>query len=111
MDKLPRKARWTADVVRARIRTAMLINRLQNHVAGRLEMTRTQVQAAGLLLRKTLPDMIAQTVERRPLEAMADDELLQTLQSIRSYLAAQSSGNGMEQAPEREPAKPLQTVQ
>jgi hypothetical protein len=72
----------------------MLINRLQNHVLGRLDMSKTQLQAAGILLRKTLPDMIAQTVERRPLEAMADDELLTTLQSIRSHLAAQSTGKG-----------------
>jgi hypothetical protein len=89
-----RKRDWTPDVVRQKIRTSMLINRLQNHVLGRLDMTKTQLQAAGILLRKTLPDMIAQTVERRPLEAMADDELLTTLQSIRSHLAAQSSREG-----------------
>lgn len=74
----------------------MLINRLQNHVAGKLEMSKTQIQAAGILLRKTLPDMVAQTVERRPLETMGDDELLATLKSIRGYLAAQGSGVGMD---------------
>ncbi len=85
---------WTPEVVRRKIRTSMLINRLQNHVAGKLEMSKTQIQAAGILLRKTLPDMVAQTVEQRPLEAMRDDELLATLQSIRSYLAAQGTGEG-----------------
>lgn len=94
---------WTPEVVRQKIRTSMLINRLQNHVLGRLEMTKTQLQAAGILLRKTLPDMIAQTVERRPLEAMADDELIETLKSIRSYLATQSTGNGTSEAEVREP--------
>jgi len=89
----------------------MLINRLQNHVAGRLEMSKTQIQAAGILLRKTLPDMVAQQVERRPLESMADDELLATLQSIRGYLAAQSAGAGVADPREAEPAQALPTVQ
>lgn len=98
-----RKRDWTPEVVRQKIRTSMLINRLQNHVLGRLDMTKTQLQAAGILLRKTLPDMIATEVERRPLEAMADNELLRTLADIRSYLAAQGSGAGMGDA--REPAR------
>ena len=97
-----RNRTWTPEVVRQKIRTSMLINRLQNHVLGRLEMSKTQLTAAGILLRKTLPDMIAQTVERRPLEAMADDELLETLKSIRSYLSAQGTGNGVDQETERE---------
>lgn len=106
-----RNRTWTPEIVRQKIRTSMLINRLQNHVLGRLEMSKTQLQAAGILLRKTLPDMIAQTVERRPLEAMADDELLRTLQSIRGYLASVSSGDGMADTgiPESTPALP--TVQ
>ena len=42
---------------RERIRTSMLINRLQDHVFGRCEMTPTQVKAASVVLRKTLPDL------------------------------------------------------
>jgi hypothetical protein len=91
-----RKRDWTPDVVRQKIRTSMLINRLQNHVAGKLDMSKTQIQAAGILLRKTLPDMVAQTVERRPLETMADDELLATLRAIRSHLAVDGAGTGMD---------------
>ncbi len=106
-----RKRDWTPDVVRQKIRTSMLINRLQNHVAGRLEMSKTQIQAAGILLKKTLPDMIAQTSDQRPLESMKDDELLSTLQSIRSYLAAQGdrAGDGVTGEAECPPA--LSTVQ
>lgn len=99
-----RKERWTPDVVRQRIRTGMLINRLQKHVGGRLNMTPTQISAAGILLRKTLPDMVAAQIEKRPLEAMADDELLSTLKEIRSYLASTEPGTGMEPTPERESA-------
>ena len=93
---------WTPDKVRQKIRTSMLINRLQNHVIGRLEMSKTQLQAAGILLRKTLPDMIAQTVERRPLEGMANDELIETLHAIRSYLAGEGDRAGIEPTPSRE---------
>jgi hypothetical protein len=41
---------------REKIRTSMLINRLQNHVIGRIEMTQTQLRAAEVLLKKCLPD-------------------------------------------------------
>jgi hypothetical protein len=106
-----RERNWTPDKVRQKIRTSMLINRLQGHVLGRIEMSKTQVQAAGMLLRKTLPDMIAQTVTLRPLEQMADDELLATLHAIRGYLTSQGIGAGMDDT--REPARliSLSTVQ
>ena len=42
---------------RERIRTSMLIDRLQDHVFGRCEMTLTQVKTASMVLRKTLPDL------------------------------------------------------
>ena len=100
-----RKQRWTADVVRERIRTGMLINRLQNHVAGKLDMSKTQIQAAGILLRKTLPDMVATTIEKRPLEELADSELLDTLRAIRGHLAASSAGTSAE--PRVEPPREL----
>lgn len=44
---------------REKIRTSMLVNRLQNHAAGRIEMTQTQIRAAEILLRKRLPDLSA----------------------------------------------------
>jgi hypothetical protein len=91
-----RNRTWTPEIVRQRIRTAMLINRLQNHVLGRLDMSKTQLQAAGILLRKTLPDMVSQTIEKRPLEDLADSELLATLQSIRSHLTGQATGTRVE---------------
>lgn len=106
-----RKRTWTPDVVRQKIRTSMLINRLQNHVAGRLDMSKTQIQAAGILLRKTLPDMVAQQIERRPLESMADDELLTTLHAIRGYLATQAAGGGVADAGETAPTSAVPTVQ
>jgi hypothetical protein len=52
-----RKRRRLALKTRERIRTSMLINRLQDHVFGRCEMTLSQVKAASVVLRKTLPDL------------------------------------------------------
>ena len=48
-----------SDRWREKIRTSMLINRLQNHVVGRIEMTATQLRAAEILLKKNLPDLQA----------------------------------------------------
>jgi hypothetical protein len=45
--------------VRAKIRTSQLLNRLMDHALGKIEMTKTQVSACMILLRKTLPDLMA----------------------------------------------------
>jgi hypothetical protein len=37
----------------------MLARRLQNHVLGKIEMSPTQLRAAEVLLKKTLPDLSA----------------------------------------------------
>lgn len=105
------KTRWTPDRVRERIRTGMMINRLQQHVAGRLEMSRTQVQAAGILLRKTLPDMVAQTLERRPLESLDDAELLTAIRALTSAITASGAEPRVEPPPEREAPRVLPSVQ
>ena len=44
---------------RQKIRTTQLVNRLTNHVLGKVKMAPTQVSAALGLLRKTLPDLQA----------------------------------------------------
>jgi hypothetical protein len=45
--------------VREKIRVSQLINRLIKHVNGELELSRTQIRAAEILLKKTLPDLQA----------------------------------------------------
>jgi hypothetical protein len=47
------------DDVRAKIQTSQLINRLENHALGELELTATQIKAIEVLIRKTLPDLSA----------------------------------------------------
>ena len=44
---------------RRKIQTTQLINRLTNHVLGKIDMQPSQVTAALGLLRKSLPDMQA----------------------------------------------------
>lgn len=46
-----------ADQTRDAIKTSMLINRLSDHVDGKVELAPTQVTAALGLLRKTIPDL------------------------------------------------------
>lgn len=43
--------------VRDRIQTSMIVNRLTAHIAGTCELKPTQVQAAQILLNKTLPNL------------------------------------------------------
>lgn len=52
-----RKKLWHPDIVRQRIRVSQLLNRLNNHAAGKCEMSQTQVRAAEILLKKSLPDL------------------------------------------------------
>lgn len=42
---------------RAKIQTSQLINRLADHVKGACDLSATQVRAAEILLKKTLPDL------------------------------------------------------
>jgi hypothetical protein len=47
------------DDVRAKIKTSQLINRLENHALGELDLSATQIKAIEVLIRKTLPDLCA----------------------------------------------------
>ena len=44
---------------REAIQTSMLINRLSDHILGKVERTSTQIRAAQILLNKSLPDLRA----------------------------------------------------
>lgn len=51
------------EMVRDKIQTTQLLNRLENHALGELELSQTQIKSIEILLRKTLPDLSAVTVE------------------------------------------------
>lgn len=61
---------------RDKIQTSMLINRLERHVNGELELSSTQVAAANILLKKSLPDIASVTVAGDP------DNPIHTVQKI-----------------------------
>lgn len=54
-----RKTPSLSEAWREKIQTSMLINRLQDHVNGVIELSSTQVSAALGLLKKTAPDLSA----------------------------------------------------
>ena len=47
------------EMVRDKIQANHLINRLENHALGEIELSPTQIKAIEILLRKTLPDLSA----------------------------------------------------
>jgi hypothetical protein len=48
---------WLTDEWKQKIQLSMLLNRLQDHASGKIEMSPTQVRAAEILLRKVAPDL------------------------------------------------------
>jgi hypothetical protein len=46
---------------REKIQTSQLVNRLSQHAFGKIEMSQTQLRAAEVLLKKSLPDLSAVT--------------------------------------------------
>lgn len=60
---------------RAKIQTSQLINRLESHILGEVDLKPTQVQAALGLLKKTIPDLAAVTHsgdEEKPLKTILE---------------------------------------
>lgn len=47
---------------RAKIKTSQLLNRLYKHAIGEEDMTSSQIKAAEILLKKTIPDLSATQV-------------------------------------------------
>ena len=54
------------EMVRDKIKASQLINRLQDHVLGEVELRNTQVNAALGLLKKCVPDLTATTISGDP---------------------------------------------
>lgn len=42
---------------RLKIQASQIVNRLQDHIFGKIELTPTQVRCAEVLLKKTIPDL------------------------------------------------------
>ena len=42
---------------RNRIKTSMLLNRIEKHILGQVDMSNTQIKAVDILLKKSVPDL------------------------------------------------------
>jgi hypothetical protein len=58
-----------SQAVRDRIQSDRLLDRLEKHALGEAEMSATQLRAAEILLKKTLPDLQAMALASRDAEA------------------------------------------
>ena len=73
-----RKKLALAPKTRERIQTSMLVNRLTDHILGKVELEPSQVQSIKILLGKTLPDLKA--VEHSgQIDQMTHEQWLDTL--------------------------------
>lgn len=97
---MAQRGAWTPDKVRQRIQTSMLVKRLTDHALGKLDLSKSQVTAIQILLRKSLPDLSA--IEHSGhLDVRRPDELTD------AELADIASGRGSRTADEaQQPEKP-----
>jgi hypothetical protein len=58
-----RKMLFHSDYLRKKIRASKLINRLQNHALGIIDLQMTQIRAIEILLRKSIPDLAAAEIK------------------------------------------------
>lgn len=63
------------EMVRDKIQASQLVNRLQDHVDGKVELTATQLRAAEVLLKKSLPDLSSVEVTGDPENPLAIQEI------------------------------------
>ena len=54
-----RYTKFQTEACREKIRTSVIISRLQRHIAGKLDMSPTQVRCAEILLNKSLANLTA----------------------------------------------------
>ena len=91
-----------SDVVRTKIQTSQLINRLENHAFGEVELSPTQLRAIEILLNKSIPNLAAVAVQSLD---SAEEQLKQITVKLVGENTRDTSG-----LPEPLPAEPLQSV-
>ena len=79
--------RWTPEVVRSRIKTALLVKALQDHAVNGKDMAQSQITAALGLLRKVMPDLTATTLSA----TIQDTNELSTAEIVRRISALEGA--------------------
>ena len=87
--------------VRRKIQTSQLINRLQKHALGELELSPSQIKAIEVLIKKTLPDLSAVEMKmdadvrvREYDLGQLDDSELATVEAALAKAAIPGTGEG-----------------
>ena len=81
------------DETRAKIQTSQIINRLNGHILGKVNLSASQVSAAGLLLRKTLPDLVATELTGKDGAALFENTEFNTRDLARAIFAVLREAN------------------
>ena len=63
---MAQRGAWTPQKVRDRIRTSMLVKRLQDDALGKIVLTKGQRESTNILLNKTLANLASVTVSGDP---------------------------------------------
>jgi hypothetical protein len=80
---------YNARELRAKINSARVLDRLAACVEGRLELTPSQVRAAGMLLDRTMPVLSSQELHHHDeTQSMTEGELIERLQAALAALPA-----------------------
>ena len=66
-----------AETARLAIKTTQIVNRLQAHTDGEVELSATQVQAAKILLDKSLPSLQSADITAHSSAQIEPDDVLQ----------------------------------
>lgn len=93
-----RKRTWTPEVVRQRIRAAMITNRLHKFIAGEIQMSAAQVTASLGLLKKSVPDLQSVEFTGEMRHTHASDLTDEQLAAIAARALATGSGAGIAEA-------------
>ena len=86
--------------IKVKIQTSQLVNRLQNHIDGKVELNATQVRGIEILLARTLPTLssVEQTTHVDPIPTQVElDAMLNT--AIQSMSNEQLKALGLMKLP------------
>lgn len=84
---------------RKRISTGKILDRLNKHVEGKVEMKSTQVRAADILLKKVIPDLSHSETDHRGAVAvgqlnLSPEQQKSGIDAIMRYAAKHGGNNG-----------------
>ena len=78
----PKITRRQAETARATIKVSKTLQKLGEHLEGKIKLDSTQVQAARILLAKVLPDMTSIEQLHEPPVIMSKDEMVEKVSDV-----------------------------